>query len=189
MNFHLLQGWLWLGCCGAGPQITLTRRGLNHRWLGTRFGRNADGLLSSMGVLMKRFGGLHLLGGRQRAVSSRRRGAYGLSISLVTLMVAGCNASPVDPAMDQFIGTVLTNTASQLIVQVDSGAEASRDDPRVEVHVAVGAKIVLYASQQTPDSASVQDIAVGDRLRVYSNGQEMRSLLPQVVALRLDILR
>lgn len=111
-----------------------------------------------------------------------------LLVAVVALAVASCSES-VLPESD----ADLTGTLSEFrVTSVETSVLVEREDPgaadRTIVHVGSDARIYL-ASRGRLVRASVADLAVGDRLQVWTTGVELRSYPGQVFATRVHIHR
>ena len=116
-----------------------------------------------------------------------------LFLAVATAAVASCNSTTL-PGSDAEIDGTLTEFRAgpaYLGAPVSVLVEENLPEPedRTIVHVPNGARVYLIGRSGQLLPADREDLAVGDRLQVWTTGVELRSYPGQVTATRVHIIR
>lgn len=115
-----------------------------------------------------------------------------LVLAVATLAVTACSESVLPETDPDLSGTLSEFLVGPSMLGAPRPVLVEREDPgaadRTIVHVRAEARVYLATRGQLVPS-SVEDLAVGDRLQVWTTGVELRSYPGQVFATRVHIIR
>jgi hypothetical protein len=113
-------------------------------------------------------------------------------LAVATVAVAACGAGSTLPESD----ADLSGTVADFVMEFQDASTSvlvARQDPgaadRTIVHVGSDSRVYLVGRGGRLTAADADDLAVGDRLQVWTTGVELRSYPGQVFAVRVHIIR